>query len=344
MLYAGRFTVRKISRGIICGNESLEKMGRSSSKDKLFPYAATVLIIASLTTAYDEIPDDRVVYAGNIYDNIAFLQSIQSDKGEVTQKLRYVCITMGETFRRMICFYQGIFAYGRLKAEFDTESADVCLPKERILAYQRELNNSFLQAARRAAEELAQLDSANPEDVVVLIQRFMDLCKQCSSTSLSYNEQGRYLYTTLGKYEIMDIDAITASIRRHIGTLCKITPENYEKWTEFALEVLGYLQTGSFTGPNPQKGIFQAVHPFVATYSRGNENYDGYRTVTFSLGIDMDADGKYDAKDDVNVLSEFYYTLGEVFYCMPNVLRSNLKWWIDPILISFKEFNDIFNQ
>ena len=44
------------------------------------------------------------------------------------------------------------------------------------------------------------------------------------------------------------------------------------------------------------------------------------------------------------MLSEFVYDRSEVYYCVPNVLRSNYKWWIDPILISFRDFNNIFSD
>jgi hypothetical protein len=85
----------------------------------------------------------------------------------------------------------------------------------------------------------------------------------------------------------------------------------------------------------------QAIYPFTATYNRGNENYDGYKTVTFALNINFEDEGE-EVKEYINVLTEFTYNLSNVFYCLPNVLRSNRKWWIDPVLINFKKFNEIF--
>ena len=79
-------------------------------------------------------------------------------------------------------------------------------------------------------------------------------------------------------------------------------------------------------------------------YNRGKENPDGYKTVTFSLNIDIDNDSTTEFQTDVNVLSEFSFSRSEVYYCLPNVIRSNYKWWIDPVMISFRKFNEIFTE
>ena len=116
--------------------------------------------------------------------------------------------------------------------------------------------------------------------------------------------------------------------------------DNVDAWLTFALDILRYLRTGSLkrTSGTPSN----AIYPYTATYHRGNENYDGYKNVTFTLNINPE--GEEEGKEYINVLTEFTYNLSNVFYCLPNVLRSNRKWWIDPVLINFKRFNEIFED
>ena len=116
-----------------------------------------------------------------------------------------------------------------------------------------------------------------------------------------------------------------------------------ERWLDTTLEILEYLKTGSTPDTPMDSDLFNAVYPFTAVFNRRKENPDGYKTVTFSLNIDVDEDNKADHSRDVNVLSEFEYK-SDVYYCLPNILRSNYKWWIDPVLIRFKKFNDIFSN
>ena len=115
-------------------------------------------------------------------------------------------------------------------------------------------------------------------------------------------------------------------------------------WINVALDILEYFKTGSLRDTSMDGDIFNAIYPFTAVFNRGKENLDGYKTVNFSLNIDVDEDTPGDQHMDINVLSEFVYDRSEVYYCLPNILRSNYKWWIDPILISFREFNDIFSD
>ena len=105
-----------------------------------------------------------------------------------------------------------------------------------------------------------------------------------------------------------------------------------------------YFKTGSYNDTPYDHDLLNTIYPFTAAFNRRRENPDGYETVNFSLNIDIDNDNNLEFQTDINVLSEFSYKRNEVYYCLPNVIRSNYKWWIDPILINFRKFNDIFNH
>ncbi len=322
-------------------------MRRSEVGGKLFAKAAAMLLISSLTSIMEDESEEKLICLGNIFENVTLLKRIGSE-GEPEIKEKKISTILGETFRHLLCFYKGVLAYGSVKARFDYESYDRCLPAKLIKKFQADLADEFMSAARAEAERLKEYDSSITQNTLFLIREFISLCKQCSSSADSSENLGRCLYVTLGKYEIMnvtDFEHRTSEFFGSIEGMTALTPKAVDHYTALAIGILKFLTSGAFD-VQPAEGTIplSAVYPFSATYSRGNENYDGYKTATFTLNIDIDFDETNDNKSDVNVLTEFSYTTGDVFYCLPNVLRSNKKWWIDPILVSFKEFNDIFAE
>lgn len=308
------------------------KLPVNKSSDKLYPSAAANLIISSLSVL-EEDPTKKMICAGNISDNKSLLEKMQRE-GSTETKIKYVSVILGETFKHLLCFYKGVIEYGKIKTKFDAESSDKCLTEAQIASYQKQLNAHFMDAAKQEAVFLKDFDTSDSKDVIRLIDLFVDFCEK--------NKSSNALFVTLGKHEILNINDFKNCAFHYIGNLIPMTSDNIEDWMNFTLNILEYLKTGSFNDTPVDSALFNAVYPFSATYNRGNENYDGYRTATFTLNIDIDGDNKAEYKGDINVLTEFSYNLSSVFYCLPNILRSNKKWWIDPLLIDFKEFNDIF--
>ena len=204
------------------------------------------------------------------------------------------------------------------------------------------MHTAFMDAAKEEAEQLKQYNSADYHDMLEMMHRFIDLCERCSSSTRNASVEGHKLYSAIGRHDILNINEFKTFAVGCIKNLLDINEQNVDAWISFALDVLRYLRTGSFKESSSASPA-RAIYPFVATYNRGNENYDGYKTVTFTLNINLDNE-ENEHKVYINVLTEFSYDHSNVFYCLPNGLRSNKKWWIDPILIDFKEFNEIFDE
>ena len=315
------------------------KMLRTRSDDRLFARAASLLIVSSLSVVLEEETVEKSICAGNIYDNITLLKKMRSDEPS-EQNARYVCTILSETFRHLLCFYRGLLEYGDVKGRFDAESCNSCFSEQKIAVYQKQMQKAFMDAAKREADRLREFVASDPGDCIKLMSRFIELCEECSSLARTSSSSGSKLFSALGKHEILNVCEFKSYAQGFADGVSGIDDDNLDDWISFALDVLRYLRTGGFrrTADVPS----QAIYPFSATYNRGNENYDGYKTVTFKLNIDFDGDDRVENKEYINVLSEFSYNLSDVFYCLPNVLRSNRKWWIDPVLIGFKEFNEIF--
>ncbi len=330
-----------IRSNLILGESSgFGKIPRIKSDERLYARAASLLIISSISSAVENDTVEKTICAGNIYDNISLLNRIKTD-ASAEQKCRYVSIILGETFRHLICFYAGLFSYGEIKAKFDAESCNCCFSESKISFYQKKLQNAFMAAAKKEANELKRYNSAEHKDMIELMKRFIILCENCSSNTKSSSSNGHKLYAALGRHELLNVSEFKNYAIGYTESLSEITAENADSWIAFALDVLKYLRYGKFKYKTDN--AYNAIYPFAAIYNRGNENYDGYKTVTFTLYIDSDGDDKVD-KEYINVLTEFSYDLSNVFYCLPNILRSNKKWWIDPVLINFKDFNEIFEE
>ncbi len=315
------------------------KIPGNQSDERLLARAKALLVVSSLSAAHEEETTERAICAGNIYDNISLLKRMRYD-ATASQRCKYVCIILGETFRHLLSFYRGLLAYGEIKACFDAESCNRCFSESQIASFQKQMQTAFLTAAKNEAETIREYNSFEHIGMLSLLGRFIELCEVCSSSIGSATAVGRNLYSALGKHDLLNVSEFKAYTRAFTDKNTDITEDNVDEWIGFALEILRYLRRGSFS--DGRNSPFNAVYPFTATYNKGNENYDGYKTVTFTLNIDVDGDDKVDHKEYINVLSEFSYSLTNVFYCLPNLLRSNKRWWIDPVLISFKDFNDIF--
>lgn len=336
--------VKKVMKDKIVGPKGSSIAINKSVKNRAFPKAAAILIISSLTAFSDEETNSedvtlkKVISVGNVYDNILLLNNLKKENN-IEEKIKYVSIVLGETFKYLLCFYEGIFAYGNNKAEFDAESNDLCLTNATICRYQKNLSDAFLNAAKKVADELEKMDTSDPSDTIALMNKWEYLCGNTNSS------QTRGLYIALGKHLIMNVvDFKYAKRKYNVIDTDYIDKSNVDRWIDFAINVLEYFKTGSFNNNPNDYNLFNAVYPFVSTYKRSNENFDGYHTGTFSISIDVTDDGNDDYHYEVSVLTEFKYNLSEEFYCLPNILRSNKRWWIDPLLIDYVTFNNIFNQ
>ena len=303
---------------------------------RLLARARAILIISRLSMLQESERDESLIYTGNLHSNISLLQAMRNNE-ENEKQLRYACIILSETLRHLICFYSGLYRYGELKAEYDSKAYDKCLSKADIAAAQAKLEDTFFAAAKAKAEELAKgkYETDRPGDTLKLFQYFIDFC---SSTADSHR-----LYAAVGKYEITNSHVLKKAYA-HLTAASEDPYRHADTWIKTTLEVLEYFKTGSFSDTPYDHNLFNTIYPFTAVYNRGKENPDGYKTVNFCLNIDLDNDSNIEYQTEVNVLSEFSFSRSEVYYCLPNVIRSNYKWWIDPVLISFRKFNDIFTD
>ncbi len=331
--------VQKIIRKSLLSGDRNGKRELKKESRQIRAGAKALLIISSLIKLVEEDCKHDYIYAGNIYANVENLKTMKDNK-DIPFKIECVNEILVDTFKRLVCFYEGVIAYGELKGRYDVESMNVCLPNTRIDEMKNHLATAFLAAATARAQRY-KTDARYEENRAWLyIEDFLDLCHKVNS-DVVYRD---HLYSTVGKYELLDLADFDVCLRSRLGGDRVIDENNVDNWIDFSLIIMEYLKTGSFSDTPIDHNLMNAVYPFAAIYSRGNTNRDGHTTITFTISIDIDNNGKDDYRSEVNVLTEYKYNPYNVFYCLPHVQRSNSRWWIDPLLVSYTDFNKIFES
>lgn len=171
-------------------------------------------------------------------------------------------------------------------------------------------------------------------------------------TNLCYNEVGK---TNKKQEECYELSPFyhrrallsTGILQKRLQLLknCGIDGAKCKRHIErTAAQLHTYLTTGSFD-KNETKGDFNsAIHPIVGRYISNSESNDQCRIASFSIRIDVDANGQFDYMKSINILTEFHYQIDEYYYCLPNIGRSNFDWWIDPLVVSVNDFDSIFSK
>lgn len=313
-------------------SEDLDKYNR-----ELVAKAKTQLILSAIAKAEE---NDTIEFKGDCFHTddiqqyIIMLEASRHDTA--SNKCELVNRTLGDTLKRLICFYNGIFKYGREKIKFDNATRKKVLSPAEIKQFQTNAEQAFLSEVKRNAKKLKEVEST-----VELIRIFVNLCDDCCRSEISVAQmqsaESRQLYAVLGKNYIMNKLAFEKIV--DINTVSSINEDNVDWWINTSIAILQFFSSGGI-GHASSPRFYNAIAPMVASYNNHNDSKDGYDTATFALIFDAnEISGK---GMEINMLSEFSYEISKRYYCLPNVVRSNNKWWIDPFVIKCTEFDTIF--
>ena len=305
---------------------------------ELVAKAKTQIILSAIAAAERADPSELqpdCFHTDIIQQQIILLDASRNDTA--AKKCELVEKALGDTMRRLICFYKGIFKYGKERIRFDNAARKRLLPPSEIRQFQAAAENAFLEEAAKTAAELREVTSA-----VDLIRRFVQLCDDCCSSEISVTQrrsaESRQLYAVLGKNQIMNKAEFEAIFDCRAAT--SITPSNVDWWIDTAINILQFFSSGTNSALSASPRSYYAVAPMVASYNNHNDSKDGYDTATFALIFD--ASEIHGKGMEINMLSEFFYEISMRYYCLPNIVRSNNKWWIDPFVIKCSDFDAIF--
>lgn len=326
-------------RQIRFGDRFVRTQSYANIRAELLAEAKADIIMSALLFSNDE---RRVRYAGGIGQEVESLEQLPADipAAELCQAIRN---TFGETLKHISCFYAGVLGYGEKKIEYDKKSEWRIMPAKEIRRFQEECKKGFETAARKQWEKVGGLGE---DGVLELLRCFLEICRRCrdgSDALFGRSNESRWLYTVLGRYEIMNMELFAKEI--DVDAVEDLSEKNAGWWRKKAIRIMRFFATGSFDPTEDPIQYFQnAILPAVASFYSFNSSKDGYDTASLFLTIDVNRDNVDDYHREVNVLSEFSYDMHSMYYCLPNVIRSNRKWWIEPFVIECKLLDDIYRD
>lgn len=326
------------------GSRSIETDVGRLLKEKLRIEAKTNFILSLLSS----IDNKGIFKSSNLLGQS--LESLEKENATKNSNGDYlwqtVTVTLGTILKRLICFYTGIFAYGKNKIKYDAISEYKLPSKDMIQQYQRDCQKEFEEEARKKWTEIKGIT-----DLIEVLKLFIEICEKCKDYDDSYqgrSNESRCLYAVLGKYHIIDMDAFKKEIP-NIDTIEPLTANSSDNtirwWLKEAIRMIRFFATGTFedlTDGQLSEYFLNSINPMVASVYRSNSGRDGYDATTFFLTMDVRGNNLVDFQYEINILSEFTYDMNTKYYCLPNILRSNEKWWIDPLLINCNIIDNIF--
>ncbi len=288
--------------------------------------------------------DNTPVYfcIGNTRQNIEALEALK-DETDVEERCSGIYRAFGELLMKLTCFYEGIYAYGREKMVFDSQSAVQILSAEVIKEFQNRAEEAFSLAAEAEYTRIKSLSDGCK--LIPIINEFAAVCEkcyECKANAYKCKAESYALHSVLGKNDVLDI----RSLNEERADLVELAPNTASFWIEQALEFIKFFRTGSFRSKSNDISLFSAIIPFIAGYNESKYNKDGYQTAMFTLVFSKgdERGGNEASRHEVNVLSEFQYNMNSKYYCLPNIATSTGKWWIDPFIIKCQAFDEIFEE
>lgn len=287
--------------------------------------ALAVVDALSMVSSKNRTISDNISFPIRMDGRINFLEDLILSSAHPDVKRDSLRRITKQTFRALICFYTGFFKYAEAKMMFEYESHYKCLSEKKILEHQRNAERAFNIAVNETVTVLALPENDNIQSLLNMIN---GLCLRCRKASGEQEIEGKLLKEALGRSTLLDFRVIA-----HISEIIERAndPDEVNSAISAVIEVFRYLMTGHRGKSNIKN---RAIYPYVLTYEYSGKNRDGYNIGHYSMLMDK-------REMDIRILSEFTYTVNEKYFCLPNVLRANDSFWIEPITIGFVNFDKL---
>ena len=314
-------------------------------REHMLTNAMVEVIMSSLVSLIGKSNDRKYVFSSDIQTNIAALRNV-SDAMSSTEQNKIISITLGETIRRLICFYEGMFAYGEEKQKYEMVAGTKILQEDEIYKHQQRAEQSFIAQAAKVSKEFAVKHDDENYNMGELFSKFLETCKKCYSSDKSIMEiykNGKYIHLLLGRHEIANVSGVEYLFNKFLDAESRNV---ISECIDAAIEILEFFRTGEISRQSTGNDelSLKAIYPYLASYDNSKTNNDGCSVADFNIGLDTNMNGIVDKNKEIKVLTEFSYDMNEYYYCLPNIYRSNRNWWVDPFIIDCSTFNDIFDK
>lgn len=284
-----------------------------------------VSYLSELVTA-DETQDGsfKNKYPLNINSHIKMLELLQgSGDLPLSRRREKVRSIVFRTLKSLYIFYCGFFRYVRVKSEYHAHSRDSVMTAKQIDEFQSRANREFRAEVKAQGKRLSALEGNDVGAILAELSALNDECIYAADNAAK--EKKRLLGECLGRYQLLDFSEVKPL--EMLTELGDVDDQGLDARIGAILEIYRYLQNGKEEGAG-----LEGIYPYVGTFEYAQETRDGYRIAHFSVASPA---AKRDL--DIEMISDFRYTINTKYYCMPNQMCSNngLKLWIEPTLIAY---------
>lgn len=270
-----------------------------------------------------------------------------------------------KTFRYVLPFYYGLIEYTKTKNKLASElNHQDMSPEEYEIVKKKvffECERSFKKAAADKATVLARKSLG---ELIQEFRRFAEMLYEKKGHLLDVTQEGKCLYDAIGRHyfcsmktfkEILKIDTsgmLEAYAKADYSIVSYINDVKHSKkggavtnvilFNQFLLKIkelfyfLIYNEDYQSEMMLGQQVSYDPIYPYVVLYEEKSERRDRCNINSFSVYLTEES-----GKREIKILSDREYVINEKYYCIPNVTTSNSRWWIEPFLISCREYDQI---
>lgn len=230
-----------------------------------------------------------------------------------------------KTLKTLYIFYQGFFKYVEIKTEFKEKSKFIVFTGKEIAEFQANANAAF---RREVKFQLKRLSEPDYSSVTALLNEIKLLNDECTFVK-GRHTKNEIIRDSLGRHQLLDFSQLLP-LEEYLSFTNTDDSREINLRIEKILKVYHYLQCGS-----DDSSDIDGIYPYVGTYEYSHETRDGYKVAHFSI-----SSSSHEKALDIEILSEFRYSINGKYYCLPNKMCCNneLKLWIEPTVISYKNF------
>jgi len=297
---------------------------------------------------------DNVFAENNILDAIEIMENNKTSKNfKVTER------AFLQSIISFLAFYDGLNSACQHRMNYEFEKSSKILSQKEIESFKKEIESEFLVSVESKASELFLAFSKVKGGAIELA-----LKELWAFANMSYEDTKRY-NALLARPPISRARLEKIFFEDAMGELMFID-ERDEKLTfeevyeddsllvSFLEKILRFLQGEDVLARRqsqvriPDKSDYggykehakTVIYPQVVTFSKHKEDGDSNDCLI------MDHTGAFAPWHDgeVQILTEFKYTLNYAYYVLPNINRIETEWWVDPFLISCKNFDAKIKQ
>ena len=225
------------------------------------------------------------------------------------------------TLKSLFVFYCGFFKYAKIKNDYKSYSQGVVMTNKQVDEFQTRANAEFRNEVRKQTKRL-MTPQYDIEKVLREIEKLNDEC--IFAKTAEAKAKRKILKDNLGRSQLLDFSEVY-QIKDFVNFESSDSAL-FDSQLNAILEVYKYLQKGKGTDKD-----LEGVYPYVGTFEYAHETRDGYKIAHFSIALSAN---KKEA--DIEIISEFQYSINGKYYCLPNKMCCNndVKLWIEPTLIA----------